>query len=205
MAEQQFKIRVIFPSGKTFDRTLFRTCLLEAAEAAICNSYQDHLQFRDALDERPEEWGQMSDAEKCDYALAKGYRFGGYYTNKATAQQFKNASATGDDFILAEETDFGYDILPEYQEEYREKGARLLTKNGFLKKYLVSGHDPFMGHFGGIRSVIIHAESEDDARMKARERFGENFGKGMDSEEPYGIHVQETDLDVPPELPEHWK
>lgn len=73
-----------------------------------------------------------------------------------------------------------------------------------MKKYLVSGFDPFMGAFGGVRSFICRAKNKDTARQEAKNRYGESFGRGHLPHER-GITVRETDLDKPPELPEHWQ
>ncbi len=74
-------------------------------------------------------------------------------------------------------------------------------------KYLVSGWDEHYGAWGGIRSLVVKAKDEDTARRKAKRKYGERFGvhPGQSSPYPYGLHVQETELEKPPELPGHWQ
>lgn len=68
-----------------------------------------------------------------------------------------------------------------------------------MKKFLVSGFNPFYGTFGGIQSGIFYADSEENAKFQAIQKFGEAFGHGAAPHEK-GISVEETTLDQVPTL-----
>lgn len=80
MAEQYHKIRVQFPSGRTFERECFRHDEDEAARTAVWTSYMDHMEFDPGgsgvarTDRLPTGWGRMSEAEKYETATRAGYK-----------------------------------------------------------------------------------------------------------------------------------
>jgi hypothetical protein len=113
MPQTSYKINVKFPSGATFDKTVFGWCLEDAAERAIRGCGIDHAFYRQ------QEYGAelvlpSDDEAGTDALLEEGYRFNGWY------------GPFDDEFIPARKTDFGQGVLPEHQEKYRAKGARLI-------------------------------------------------------------------------------
>lgn len=80
MGEQQYQVRVIFPSGKARTMDLWRPDADQAARAAVWIAYYQHLTFDPKDPETvnvsrlPDGWGRMSEDEKYALAKAAGYR-----------------------------------------------------------------------------------------------------------------------------------
>lgn len=80
MAERYHKVRVQFPSGKTFERECFRFDEDEAARTAVWVSYMDHMEYNPGTPARPNTsrlpagWGDMSEEQKFAIATQAGYK-----------------------------------------------------------------------------------------------------------------------------------
>jgi hypothetical protein len=73
---RQYKVRVRFPSGKTFDLDIFRLDAASAARASLWIAYYRAATYDPqdtGKDRLPEGWGQMSEDEKIALATAAGY------------------------------------------------------------------------------------------------------------------------------------